>query len=82
MYVLTSLFQIENSGLLRLIEFDDSKEFKIIACINDYNEKEEKIQVSKQTCIDISTTINKAHIISRNVDRAYENNRFRNMRAF
>ena len=57
--------------ILRLLEFDDSKEFKIIVHIKEDIQNENNIQVSKESNITINTTINKARVISKNINEIY-----------
>ena len=58
--------------LLRLINFDDSREFKIIVKIKDEEQNDDNIQVSKETKIIVNTTINKARVISKYIDELYQ----------
>lgn len=64
-----------SSSLLRLIDYDYSNDFKIIVKINktDDLKNDDNIQISKETTIIINTTINKARVISRNIDELYKN---------
>ena len=57
--------------LLRLINFDDSREFKIIVSMKEEEQSDNHIQVSKETRITINTTINKARVISKKIDELY-----------
>lgn len=59
------------SQLMRLLEYDVSKEFKIIVNIIGNNQKYENIEINEETNITINTTINRARIISRNIDELY-----------
>ena len=60
--------------LMRLIEFDDSKEFRFIVNIKEEQEnyKYDNIEVSEETNITIKTSMNKARVISRNIDELYK----------
>ena len=58
--------------LLRLINFDDSREFKIIVNIKNEEQNDNNINISKETKITVITTINKARVISRNIDELYQ----------
>ena len=60
--------------LMRLIEFDDSKEFRFIVSIKEEQEnyKYDNIEVSEETNITIKTSMNKARVISRNIDELYK----------
>lgn len=64
----------KNSSILRLIDFDISDDFNIIVTI-ECNEKHygEKIIVSNVSKIIIKTTINKARVISQNINQSYLN---------
>lgn len=65
---------VNYNSLKRLIDFDKSKEFKIIVTIeNDQNQNDDKFVVSKQTKVVIKTSINKARVISANIDQSYQN---------
>ena len=59
------------SQLMRLLEYDVSKEFKIIVNIVENNKKYDNIEINEETNIIINTTINRARIISRNIDELY-----------
>ena len=59
------------SQLMRLLEYDVSKEFKIIVNIVENNKKYDNIEIYEETNIIINTTINRARIISRNIDELY-----------
>ena len=61
-----------DSQLLRLIEFDDSNNFKIIFnVIEEQEQNDNNIQISKETHITFNTTINKARIISKIINEIY-----------
>ena len=63
---------LTNQNILRLIQFDDSGNFKINVFINDYEKMNGDIQVNKKSKITFNTTLNKARIISKNIDQLYK----------
>lgn len=61
-----------HSNLLRLIDFDDSKDFQILINMKNVS-KVNNIEIIENTQIIINTTINKARIISNNINQMYMN---------
>lgn len=57
---------------MRLLEFDDSKEFKINVNIKENVELNDGIQIMKESTVIIKTTTNKARVISNNINNIYK----------
>lgn len=62
------------SQFMRLLDYDTSSEFKIIVTINEKEQKNGIIEINKETHITIITTVNRARIISKNIDKLYISN--------
>lgn len=61
-----------NSSLIRLIDFDDNNDFKIIVTIKNEENRNDCI-ISQTSKIIIKTSINKARVISQNINQCYKN---------
>ena len=64
-------YQLPISAYRRIIKNDKSNQFKIIINIKNTDDHNENISIEKHSQIMISTTINKARVISKAIDDMY-----------